>query len=138
MQKRIKEFFLKHHIFTLATAFNNIPYVATCFYCFDEDNLALIFASSKESEHMRHALSNPEVACAIHLSTHKIGTIQGVQCRGRVYEASKVQKERYFAKYPLAKAMSSSIWALQLEWVKMTDNRLGFGKKLIWSRLADQ
>ena len=134
MQKRIKEFFSKHHIFTLATALDNIPYVATCFYVFDEDTLALIFASSKESYHMHQALHNPKVACAIHLCTQKIGLIQGVQCKGTIVEASQAQKEQYFAKYPMAKVIDSSIWALQLEWVKMTDNRLGFGKKLIWTR----
>ena len=134
MQKRIKDFLLSNHILTLATSADNLPYVATCFYVFDEESIALVFASDAETRHLRQALANPNVAAAIHICTDKVGLIRGVQCKGRLLEATDQQKRCYFEAFPIAKAMAPSIWAMELDWVKMTDNRLGFGKKLTWTR----
>jgi len=134
MQKQIEDFLQSNHILTLATSSDNFPYVATCFYVFDKEAIALIFASDKDTCHMRQALANPHVAVAIYLCTDKVGLIRGVQCKGRVLEATKSQKIIYYKAFPIAKAMHPSIWAIELDWVKMTDNRLGFGKKLTWIR----
>jgi hypothetical protein len=30
--------------------------------------------------------------------------------------------------------MNTTLWKLRVDYAKMTDNRLGFGKKLIWER----
>jgi hypothetical protein len=34
----------------------------------------------------------------------------------------------------MALAMPGHIWTIQLTEIKMTDNTLGFGKKIAWSR----
>ncbi len=134
MQERIKDFLRSNHILTFATSADNCPYVATCFYVFDEEALALVFASDKDTQHIRQALANPHVAAAIHLCTDKVGLIRGAQCKGRFLAATERQKRCYLGKYPIAKAMDPSIWVIELDWIKMTDNRLGFGKKLTWTR----
>ncbi len=30
--------------------------------------------------------------------------------------------------------METNLWIVELTYIKMTDNRLGFGKKLIWKK----
>jgi uncharacterized protein YhbP (UPF0306 family) len=34
----------------------------------------------------------------------------------------------------VAVAMKAPVWRLKLNYIKMTDNTLGFGKKLLWDR----
>jgi len=38
----------------------------------------------------------------------------------------------YYQKFPFAETMPAPIWGIKLDWVKVTDNTLGFGTKLIW------
>ena len=38
----------------------------------------------------------------------------------------------YYARFPYAKIMRPTLWRLEPSWMKLTDNRLGFGKKLVW------
>ncbi|MNF14966.1 hypothetical protein D3C80_2173750 [compost metagenome] len=43
-------------------------------------------------------------------------------------------RARYCKRFPIAKVMKAPVWQLNLQEVKMTDNTLGFGKKLHWAR----
>ena len=48
IDKRIIEFINKHHVLTLATSRNNIPYSANCFYVYSEDeNVKLLKMMTK-------------------------------------------------------------------------------------------
>jgi len=40
----------------------------------------------------------------------------------------------YLKRFPYAIAAKLDLWVLEMEYVKMTDNRLGFGTKLEWRR----
>jgi len=40
----------------------------------------------------------------------------------------------YLKRFPYAVATKLDLWVLEMEYVKMTDNRLGFGTKLEWRR----
>jgi uncharacterized protein YhbP (UPF0306 family) len=40
----------------------------------------------------------------------------------------------YLKRFPYAIATKLDLWVLELEYVKMTDNRLGFGTKLEWRK----
>ena len=65
-----------------------------------------------------------------------IAKIQGIQFTGKLIIPDEKQKDHfykaYLMKFPFAIAKPSPILGVQLEWIKMTDNTLGFGKKLIW------
>ena len=45
-----------------------------------------------------------------------------------------VSRNTYLKRFPYAIAAKLDLWVLELEYVKMTDNRLGFGTKLEWRR----
>ena len=47
-------------------------------------------------------------------------------------EKLKIAKEQYIKAYPYARLMETHLWEMELTFAKMTHNRLGFGKKLIW------
>ena len=65
-----------------------------------------------------------------------IGKIRGIQFQGIVSEPEgdllARSKNRYLKRFPVAALMDTRLWVVKLTHIKMTDNRLGFGKKLIW------
>ncbi|HKL08565.1 MAG TPA: pyridoxamine 5'-phosphate oxidase family protein [Bacteroidales bacterium] len=136
--QRIIQFIKKHHVLTLATSYVNIPYCANCFYVYSEEDNMLIFTSDFETKHIRDILSQNIVAGSIVLETNVIGKIQGVQLQGKITEATgemlKKARSKYLKRFPVAMLMKTNLWTVELTFLKFTDNRLGFGKKLIWGK----
>jgi uncharacterized protein len=135
-EKRITEFIHKHHIFTLATSANNIPYTCTCFYVYlDELNL-FVFTSDQGTRHVDEMLNQPLVAGAIALETSMIGKIQGIQFTGEskmlLGDLYSLANSAYLKKFPIANFKKLELWGITPAFIKMTHNRLGFGTKLIW------
>lgn len=135
-EKKITDFIKEHHVLTLATLNNNQPWCANCFYAFLEEELMLVFTSDEDTRHIADVRSNPTVAGSIVLETSVVGKIRGVQLTGLMEkpegELAKKSKMAYLKRFPFAALMNTSLWVLKLNYIKMTDNRLGFGKKLIW------
>jgi hypothetical protein len=136
MDKQIIDFINEHHLLTLATSNNNEPYCCNAFYVFDKENRTLIFSSDTTTKHAQDFIKNPKVAGSIALETKAVGKIQGLQLLGGVIKLNgeKLEKasKQYFKAYPYARLMGTYLWEMKLTFAKMTHNRLGFGKKLIW------
>lgn len=134
--KRIKDFFRKHHVLTIATSVDAEPWCANCFYVYLEDENALVFTSDADTRHGKDFLKNSLVAGSVVLETSIIGKIQGIQFQGLVSEPEgkllDTSKSAYLRRFPVAALMNTRLWVVKLNYIKMTDNRLGFGKKLIW------
>ena len=137
-EKRIVEFINEHHVLTLATSKDNNPWCANCFYVYLEEENCFVFTSDDKTKHIEDVLMNSNVAGSVVLETKTVGKIQGIQIRGIMEipkdELAKKAKRTYLKKFPYAVLMKTSLWVLHLDYVKMTDNRLGFGKKLIWEK----
>lgn len=138
MEERINKFINGQKVLTMCTAIENQPYCATCFYAFDEENKVLIFASDDHTNHIQQALANPKVSGTINKETTTVAKIQGIQFTGDFIapddELAQSFYKIYYKRFPFANAKPSPIWGIQLDWIKMTDNTLGFGKKLVWER----
>ncbi len=136
IEKRMVDFFKAHHVLTLATCTNSEPYCANCFYTYIENNNYLVFSSDEDTKHITDVLKNNLVAASVVLETKTIGKIQGLQIKGKLIEAKdnelKLANKAYLAQFPFAILKSTKLWILKISYIKMTDNRLGFGKKLIW------
>jgi uncharacterized protein YhbP (UPF0306 family) len=132
----IVRFFKKHHVLTIATSVNNIPWCANCFYVYMEEENALVFTTDAETRHGKEFLQNQTVAGSIVLETMIVGKIRGIQFSGIVTEPEGVLLSKagsaYLKRFPVAVLMNTHLWTVRLTYIKMTDNRLGFGKKLIW------
>jgi len=85
-------------------------------------------------------LINPRVAGNILLETKIPGKIIGLQLSGKVRllhgEDQKLANKAYLMRFPVAVLMNATLWGLEPDLLKMTDNRLGFGVKLYWRALA--
>ena len=83
---------------------------------------------------MKELHVNPNFSATIALETTDIGKIRGLQLSGILKKATTEQKTLYIKAFPCAVAMNPTLWALHVKHLKFTDNRLGFGKKLIYKR----
>ncbi len=119
---------------TLATQGTQGVYCANAFYAYDSVSAGLIFSTDTTTRHGLEMVANPSVAASIVLETKVVGRIQGVQIMGRIVEASSNDTKLYLSKFPYSIVMDLSLWRLEIDHAKLTDNTLGFGKKLIWNR----
>lgn len=131
--KRIIRFIKKHHLLTLCTTDGAAPWAASCFYIYCEENNTLIFASDANTHHIKDALQQPLVAGTIAPETLIIKRIRGVQFRGILSGVTDDNyRKEYIRRFPAALFMPFKMWMITLHYIKMTDNRLGFGEKIIW------
>ncbi|PLW92623.1 MAG: hypothetical protein C0592_09875 [Marinilabiliales bacterium] len=129
-------FIRRHHVLSLSTSDESGLWASSCFYVFDEENLQFIIITDLDTRHGKQALKNSSVAGTVALETKSVGKIQGIQFSGKIIllegkERSKAKKI-YLKRFPYAILTNTALWAVKPEHVKMTDNRLGFGKKLFW------
>jgi len=138
IDRRIISFINEHHILTLATANNNKPYCASCFYVYIEDKNMFVITSDFTTKHIKDVEKQNIVAGAIALETTMIGKIQGIQFTGVMKLLTendlKIANKAYINKFPLALLKDTTLWGIFPGFLKMTHNRLGFGKKLIWGK----
>ncbi|EEW9939750.1 hypothetical protein HFW12_000744 [Campylobacter jejuni] len=130
MDERILEFIKNEQLLSWAMSDEKGVYIANAFYAFDEENLAFIIASHEDTKHIKLASKNSNIALNI-AKESKIAFLKGIQAKANFKSASKEQIKIYFLKFPFAKLDKSvKIYALELEWIKFTNNTLKFGKKL--------
>ena len=138
LDQQIIDFINEHHLLTLATSKGNIPYCCNVFYVYDVVNNQLIFSTETKTKHAQDFTLNSNVAGSIALETKEVTKIQGVQLLGKITELKggdlKAAKKQYLQAFPYARLMEIHLWAMQLTFIKMTHNKLGFGKKLVWGK----
>jgi len=132
--EKIELFLSKHHLLSLATAAENRPQSASLFYAYDTGTTAFIVASDEKTEHIKNIVLNDMVSGTVALETDEVGKIEGIQFKGRMSQASQKEGSLYFKHFPYARVMNPQLWRIELIDVKLTDNRMGFGKKLYWQR----
>jgi uncharacterized protein YhbP (UPF0306 family) len=136
---RIIEFLHKHHVLTLATCCDNRAWCCNCFYVYVDRLCGLVLMSGTATRHIAEAMQQPYVAGSIVLESTVVGKLQGIQLEGKLIDADgellKEIKAAYLKRFPFAMLMETKLWFLEPSTMKMTDNRLGFGKKLYWNAL---
>ena len=139
MNERISNFILKQTCASICCMDEKgHPYCFTCFYSFDSEEMLLHYKSSTETRHSVLLLRHPLVAGTILPDSLSILQIRGIQFEGFIlpfdHSHTKNASSHFHQKHPVALAMPGEIWTVKLTSIKFTDNTLGFGKKLIWSR----
>ena len=138
MHSKINSFLKENSLFSFSTSINNIPYCASCFYTYSSEEKYLVFKSKSTTKHIINALSNNSVAGTILSKSSTLGEIKGIQFNGTFIEPTNTLlsnlKKIYYKQFPFALPMSGDIWAIEITSIKMTDNTLGIGKKILWQR----
>jgi uncharacterized protein len=133
MIEKIEYFIGEHHLLSLASMGKRL-WCCSMFYAYDPQSISFIVASDETTEHMKNVAQNHHVAGTVALETKTVGKIKGIQFEGVMESCPEALKNLYFEAFPYARIMSPILWMIRLDEVKMTDNTLGFGKKITWKR----
>ena len=130
--EKIALFLDEHHVLSLATSNGDELSVCSLFYTYSKIVNSFIVASDDKTLHIEHITQNKNIAGNIVLETKSVGKIQGVQFRGEFLALRDEElKQLYFKAFPYAKLMMPTLWQIKVNYFKMTNNTLGFGKKII-------
>lgn len=134
---RIVRFIGRHHVMTLATvSAAGLPYCANLFYAYLPERNLFVFTTDTATRHGSEMAACSHVAASVVLETRTVGLVQGLQIEGTAErpEGDLLQEARnaYIRRFPYAAVADLSLWTLAPTLLKLTDNKLGFGKKLIW------
>ncbi|TSA28258.1 MAG: hypothetical protein D4R67_04285 [Bacteroidetes bacterium] len=131
-------FIKQHHVLSLAVCRDTIPWCCSCFYCYLPERNLLVFTSDADTRHVQDFLAGGKgpVAGTIALETKVTGKIRGIQFAGLMRqlrgEELKAARREYLSHFPIARLTKLHLWGVEPDLIKLTDNRLGFGTKLIW------
>lgn len=140
MHALISKFLRKQHVLHLSVIDNDKThsegsvYTASCFYVFDAQNQALVFKSKEDSKHITLAVQSPIVGVSIAYNTPKIPSIKGVQIKARFLDATTEQSKLYYKRFTIARFRVGAVYALEILWLKYTDNSLKQREKLEFTR----
>ena len=146
---RLQEFFAEHRVVTLAVVGpDGQPHAAAVFYAAGE-GLALYFLTDPRTRHGQALRRCPRVAGTIQEDRQPWRRIRGVQLRGSCRPLAGAERDQgwqvYRRRYPflrrpvraLASALRSAVlWKLELDWIRLIDNRCGFGAAVEWVATA--
>jgi hypothetical protein len=138
IDKRLTSFILNNHLLSLSTSKDNLPYSASCYYVYNKDKNCLIFASDPKTNHAKQFIKNNNVSATIAIDNNDYMQIQGVQLLGKAklieLDDLKLATQIYLARFPYAQNLTLHLWFFEIDFIKMTDNNLGFGNKIIWKK----
>ncbi|HVM60333.1 MAG TPA: pyridoxamine 5'-phosphate oxidase family protein [Verrucomicrobiae bacterium] len=146
MRERLLRFLREHQVLTLAvTEADGSAYAAALFYAVD-DELHLYVVTDPATRHGQAMAANPSVAGTIQRDRQQWHEIQGIQFRGLCRQLDGADRARgweiYSARFPflqqpnamLTREMAkTALWRIEPAWMRLIDNRAGFGRKDEWT-----
>ncbi len=134
----ISRWLKKQHVLTYCVGADEALWCANAFYYYDRERVAFYVLTEATSRHGELIGKGSFVAGTVNGQPKTVALIRGVQFRGKIHrleesEAGSV-RELYCKRFPVARVATAPVWEIQLDELKMTDNTLGFGKKLRWLR----
>lgn len=121
------------------------PHSASVFFAADEQ-LNLHFFSDPDSQHGMDVARDPRAAVSFYAESQRWQDIRGIQMRGVVLPTPpgpgwERAWEIYAAKFPFVTGLEhvvarNQFYAFVPHWIRLVDNRQGFGYKVEWLRPA--
>lgn len=134
-QSHLIRYLKKQHALSLCASDGDDLWCANCFYVFDETRMAFWLMTEPDTRHGALMRENPRVAGTVNGQPKSVLLIRGVQYRGRIQLTEEARAMKAYQKrFPVAKKITAPLWEIVLDELKMTDNALGFGKKIVWQR----
>jgi len=133
----IKDYINSQTIISLSVIKDESPYSFAVFYSYYAPTQTIVFKSSPSTMHAQCLLKNAAMSGCINSADTTVANLQGLQFTGNGGLLDETEKElisNYIAKFPFSVFKSGEYWKCQLNWVKFTNNKLGFGTKKIWER----
>jgi uncharacterized protein YhbP (UPF0306 family) len=128
---------------TLATTGEHGEAHAAAVYFAAGEDLTLYFFSAADSQHCQDLKLHSQAAAAIHPQVSGWQAIRGLQLRGKATVLPTGTEWQaawaiYTGKFPFVKALknivlSNELYAFTPTWLRLVDNRRGFGFKQEWN-----
>jgi uncharacterized protein len=138
LPEEIRNFICSHHAMSIAVCNEGKPWSATCYYAFDEERLRLIFVSDVLTRHIQGILQNSSVSGTISNDERNVLLIQGIQFTGKGSPVDEIYipiaRKLFLKKFPIAVLKKLTLWYIEIDYVKMTDNKVMFASKTHWKR----
>lgn len=135
---RIGQYLQQQHVLSLCCGAGNDLWCANSFYLYDAHQVAFWIMTESETRHGHLMQRQPQVAGTVNGQPEEVSQIQGVQYRGQslLLENDRHTQVRaaYCQRFPVASKWSAPLWEIRLNELKMTDNTVEFGKKILWQR----
>lgn len=132
----ISRYLKKQHVLSLCSG--QPLWCANCFYVYDAERVAFWLMTEAETRHGSQMVREPLVAGTVSGQPKSVMLIKGVQYAGKIAllqgEEEARARKAYVKRFPIAAKVPAPLWEIRLSELKMTDNTLGFGKKLSWQR----
>lgn len=132
----ITRYLKKQHVLSLCSG--SPVWCANCFYVFDAEKVAFWLMTETTTRHGARMKQEAQVAGTVNGQPKSVLLIKGVQYAGRIAllegEEEQAARKAYIRRFPVAAKVSAPLWEIKVDELKMTDNALGFGKKLSWMR----
>lgn len=141
----VRDYLQSHHVATLATCSQDIPWAAAVFYVFADETI--YFLSSPKSRHALNLAQNSRVALTVQENLEDWLRIKGIQIEGVASEISGAEEEKarriYGKRFPLlgmasgasahiVKALAKVHWYKVVpEQIYFIDNSLGLGSRTV-------
>ena len=103
-------FLRRHHVLTLATVAEGVPYCSNAFYCYDKERNLLVFTSDPATRHAQEMERNPRIAASVVLETKIVGRVQGLQLCGTAARADETARRAYLKRFPYAALAELTLW----------------------------
>lgn len=114
------------------------PYCFSCYYVFNREKAVLYFKSSADAYHTALLVNNLVVSGTVLPDKLNKLVTKGIQLQGEVVDQGRLLAKEasaiYHKKIPMAYVIKGKVFAIRINVIKMTDSRLGFGKKIKWER----
>lgn len=136
IDSKIEQFIAENHVISIAVNDKNEIWSFNAFYVKNEQNNQLIILTSLDSIHGNILQKNPNVSGTISNQISDVKELKGLQFKGTLIANKNAAHlyELYCTKFPIAKNLKETVWILEFETLKYTDNSLGFGTKLYWEK----
>lgn len=138
MQKRIINFIKKHYLCALSCVHHGRPWSLCVYYVFDEKHTRLIYITTDSSYHAQVMRQNPHISGIISVPTRFIPSLQGVQFTGQakklIGKEAKLARDAFKQQHSHYLIDQLSVWAVELEYVKLIDHALGLYGKIEWCK----
>ncbi len=146
LRSRLLAFLHRHQVLTLAvTTAPAQPHAAALFYAVDEQ-LRFYVVTDPETAHGQAMAAGKLLAGTIQADQQQWHQVQGVQFHARCEQLSSRARRKgwdlYTVRFPflltnpvLTSALAkTALWRITPDWIRLVDNRLGFGHKEEWRR----
>jgi len=137
--QEIWDFVQDNHVLSATAAWNEELWSVNLFYTSDQNNDCVWVMTDENTRHGEMMSKNNAISGTISSQEANIHLLKGIQFSGTIElindgNTYKEGLKLYQKRFPIAHLHKKALWKLSFIKIKLTNNTLGFGTKLMWEK----